>query len=83
MLRYGERGYSAYYNVIAKESLISGSMNGYLKWNHNTFWTETWANYLSSQYFGSNYIPSVEFPIQDISKFNLFRIFISNPHINL
>jgi RHS repeat-associated protein len=74
ILQAREVGIKAYYTVIAKESLISATFQGVGGWNHNTFWTETWANYLSSQYFGSRYIMSSEFPIQNISTFNYIRV---------
>lgn len=43
-------------NVIAKES--SMNCNGIWPYNgisHDEFWTETWANYLSKQYFGERW----------------------------
>ena len=44
-------------------------------WHHNTFWTETWANYLSKEFWESNYWFNFQrFPIEPISLFNLLRL---------
>ena len=48
--------------------------------SHDFFWTETWANYLSKGYFGRNWLGfnyPKEYPAQNISLFNLFRIKIA------
>lgn len=49
VLQYRIVGSYNYYTVIAKESLKSCTTNVEA---HSNFWTETWANYLSKQYFG-------------------------------
>lgn len=49
VLQYRIVGFNKYYSVISKESIESCSKNANA---HSTFWTETWANYLSKQYFG-------------------------------
>ena len=53
VLQYRIVGEKKYYQVIAKESLLNCSkIKPYDKIPHDEFWTETWANYLSKQYFG-------------------------------
>ena len=43
-----------FYKVIAKESMLNcGNIKPYNRVPHREFWTETWANYLSKQHFGS------------------------------
>jgi len=74
ILQYREVGPLAYYRIIAKESLLSAAMHNKLGWNHNTFWTETWANYLSSGYFSDRPWNETEYPIQNLSWFNLLRL---------
>lgn len=49
VLQYRIVGLKKYYTVIAKESIVSCTKNADA---HSIFWTETWANYLSKQYFG-------------------------------
>jgi len=77
MLQYNKYGPFAYYRVVGKESLISASMHGVQGWNHDTFWTETWANYLSSNHFPDFAWNASRFPIQDISTFNRLRMLLS------
>ena len=56
VLQYRIVGPVLYYGVIAKESLLNCGVDKVLGTNtHDTFWTETWANYLSKQYFGVNW----------------------------
>jgi hypothetical protein len=71
-------GLKAFYNVIAPESFISASLDGVCGWSHNTFWTETWANYLSNNYFGVNsfLLNNPAWPAQNISNFNLVRLIL-------
>ena len=46
-------GEEKYYKIIAKESISNcAKIPPYNKISHDLFWTETWANYLSKQYFG-------------------------------
>ena len=51
VLQYRLIGHNAYYTVIAPQSLASCALTN----NHRNFWTETWANYLSKQYFGAKW----------------------------
>lgn len=74
ILQANEVGLKAFYMVIGKESLASAAMHGKFGWDHNTFWTETWSNYMSSNYFGSRYIFSSSFPIQNISWYNYLKL---------
>ena len=74
-------GLDAYYGVIAPESLWSAVKATYGNWNHNTFWTETWANYLSHNYFGAkSLLNTTIWPIQNISiqnavKFGIYKVY--------
>jgi hypothetical protein len=84
ILQAREVGLKAYYDIIAKESLASATLyhitNG--TWNHNSFWTETWANYLSNGYFGAKSLllnNPTWWPAQNISWFNLLRLRTSSP----
>ena len=52
VLQYRIVGERKYYTVIAKESLINCTLDPS---THDTFWTETWANYLSKQHFGTKW----------------------------
>ncbi len=52
VLQYRIVGERKYYTVIAKESLINCTLEPS---THDTFWTETWANYLSKQHFGTKW----------------------------
>ncbi|WP_205943771.1 RHS repeat domain-containing protein [Pedobacter aquae] len=77
ILQAKEIGNIAFYKVIGKQSLVSASLDGVGSYAHRNFWTETWANYLSSQYFGSRYLYSSEFPIKNISSALRLNIFFS------
>jgi hypothetical protein len=77
ILQANEVGLTTFYSVIGKESLMSASMHNVAGHRHEAFWTETWANYLSQNYFGSGYIQSSSYPVQNISTFNAIRLFIS------
>ncbi len=66
-------GTGTFYGIIGKGSLISAAFNH----SHNTYWTETWANYLSQQYFGGAYLPTDRFPVQNISWWRQFRLYFS------
>ena len=68
VLQYRKVGSYAYWHVIAPESLASASLTSSA--SHDHFWTETWANYLSSRYFGGKWIGGDDFPIKNISGFN-------------
>ena len=57
VLQYRKVGQWSYYKVIAKESIqncISDKIHHTS--THDTFWTETWANYLSKAYFGVKWL---------------------------
>lgn len=73
-----EKQYNVYkYSIIAKESFISASFDGINGWSHDLFWTETWANYLSQNYFGANSLIN-SWPSQNISWFNYLRLLSAN-----
>jgi hypothetical protein len=83
ILQYRKYGASAYWRVIAPESLWSASKHRKNGWNHDIFWTETYANYLSRNYFGrqafndgwdSFYWNYKEYPVENISSENLLRL---------
>jgi len=64
-------GNKTFYSVIGSESLSSATFTN----THNTYWTETYANYLSSQYFGSGYYANpVRFPIENVSVNNFVKL---------
>ena len=68
-------GKFSFYRVIGKESLLSAARSGKNGYSHNTFWAETWANYLSYDYFGNpSYWDMTRFPIENISLFNWLRV---------
>ena len=71
ILQYRNIGSSAYWRIIAPESLASATLNPSA---HYRFWTETWANYLSKGYFGRNWIGGDGYPTKNISILNLIRI---------
>lgn len=48
-------GEAAFYDIIAPSSLYSATKNTYL--GHNQYWTETWANQLSYDYFINRNLP--------------------------
>lgn len=90
VLQYRIVGEKAYYSVIAKESMENFICDKIYKTStHDTFWTETWANYLAKNYFGARWYglnykscgPYRYFPVKDISqslkklKFGSFGIF--------
>ena len=39
-----------------KKAHIIVDMTGYQVHTHSTYWTETWANYLAKQYFGTKWL---------------------------
>ena len=52
----------------------------FVLFSNGTFWTETWANHLSKNYFGNGYYANpIRFPVQDISWFNLVRLRLASP----
>jgi RHS repeat-associated protein len=75
ILQYRKFGTLAYYRIIAPESFLSATMHGKLGWNHNNFWTETYANYLSSKYFtDESWTTDPAYCPQNISWYNLLRL---------
>lgn len=60
-------GADGFYGIIAPQSLASATINPQ---GHDYFWTETWANYLSNNYFGSSWNYDA-FPVKNISWGNL------------
>jgi hypothetical protein len=57
VLQYRKVGAIDYYGVIAKESLLNCGYDRLFGTNtHSTYWTETWANYLSKNYFGAKWL---------------------------
>ena len=58
-------GVKGFYKIIAPESLATSNTSF-----ADSYWTETWANHLSKQYFGYGFYDSVRFPVKDISAFN-------------
>jgi hypothetical protein len=71
ILQYREFGPAAYWHVVAPESLANAT---FYPSSHHNFWAETWANYLSKGYFGKAWIGGFDFPVKNISTFNLFRM---------
>jgi RHS repeat-associated protein len=69
-------GSYAYYHIIAPESMAnciySNAMGNQAI--HDNFWTETWANYLSKEFFGSKYVGGPDYPAINISSWNRFRM---------
>ena len=77
-------GNRAFYQVIAKESLGSATLDMVTNsaWNHDSFWTEKWANYLSHNYFGDRSLLG-SWPRQDVSRFNWLRLMHVKYGLNL
>ena len=77
ILQYKIVGLKAYYSVIAPESFLSASLTS--QQAHEHFWTETWANYLSKNFFGANWKGAIVrgYPVKNISKMNLLRLIIA------
>lgn len=76
ILQYREVGAKAYYSVIAPESLASATRS---QSAHDHFWTETWANYLSKEYFGNNWYgyKLKSYYAENISFSNRLRLYIA------
>jgi hypothetical protein len=66
-LQYDIVGFRKYYNIIGVNSLLSAYLDGKGGWNHDEYWIEKWANYLSREYFGSNGWDNLRFPVQNIN----------------
>ena len=79
ILQYRETGMKAYYKVIAPESISSALYSKYdSAYSHDLFWTETWANYLSKNYFGTQWLGTpATYPANDISTINKIRLIMA------
>jgi hypothetical protein len=64
ILQYREVGAGVYWNLIAPASLASATFNS---GSHSNFWTETWANYMSKNYFGNAWIGGSAYPAVKLS----------------
>lgn len=72
ILQYRKVGSLAYWSIIAPESFTNATL---FPSSHKTFWTETWANYLSKGYFGRGWLGlKFGYPVENISSFNMLRI---------
>ncbi len=68
ILQYRAVGPKAYYSIIPPESLASACRS---EIKHDHFWTETWANYLSKEYFGVNWLGAkYGYVVQPLNSFN-------------
>jgi len=74
-LQYDLVGFENYYNIIAINSSLSAYQDGKDGWKHKDYWTETWANYLSREYFGSSGWNNWRFPAQNISHDSWLKFF--------
>ena len=73
ILQYKRVGSFAYWNVIVPESFSSATFTSSV--SHGSFWTETWANYLSKEYFGKRWIgQKFGYPVKNISISNMLRL---------
>lgn len=73
-LQYNLVHFKAYYQIIALESISSIKNH---PTTHHKYWTETWANYLSKDYFGDRwlgYFLKGKYPAINISKADWDRI---------
>ncbi|UFH34663.1 hypothetical protein [Flavobacterium acetivorans] len=61
-------GLEGFYKVIAPESLLTSNMSF-----ANSYWTETWANHLSNNYFGSVFNNLTKYPSSPLSIFNFSK----------
>jgi RHS repeat-associated protein len=66
-LQYKKYGANIFYRTIGLQSLYSATVNDIE--GHRAFWTETWANYLSSEYFGTRYQYNAKYPVENIHWF--------------
>ena len=77
ILQYRQVGTKAYYSVIAPESLFSATRSRFDSlYSHDYFWTETWANFLSKEYFGAKWLGKLfsGYPAKDINIINKIRL---------
>ena len=73
-----EAGLERYYRVIGMNSLASATKEtiSFGAYNHGNFWTETWANYLSQQNIGGEYIlDAINYPVKNIDAQIYQRLF--------
>ena len=76
ILQYRIHGSKAYWYVIAPESFMSVSFNSEC---HSQFWTETYANYLSKNYFSEMWKNwKSNYPAVNISSYNLKRLSVTS-----
>lgn len=64
ILQYRKFGAYIYWHAIASESFASATLSPS---THGKFWTETWANYLSKEYFGKGWLGKDDYPVKNIS----------------
>ncbi len=55
VLQIRQLGGFSFLKDVGIPSIRSANQNGLNGWSHNKFWTEVWANDLSSSYFDTNY----------------------------
>ena len=67
-------GMEGFYKIIAPESLASSSL-GTTNFANN-YWTETWANQLSENYFGTPFTNTIKYPSASLSNYNLSKFLI-------
>lgn len=67
-------GADGFYGIIGPESLASATFNSGA--GHSHFWTETWANYLSNNYFKSSAWDMINFPIRNINWENKLKFYL-------
>jgi len=71
-------GLDRYYRIIGMNSFASATKETFSLgiYNHNEFWTETWANYLSQQYMGDSYLFDLKnYPVNNIDSQTYKRLF--------
>jgi len=66
-------GLDGFYKVIAPASIKSAATSTYVE--HNAFWTETWANHLSNEYFGGTFNAISAYPTSPLSLNNFLKFF--------
>jgi RHS repeat-associated protein len=64
-------GFDGYYAIIAPESAASAAFDDFQ--TSINFWTETWANYLSSNYFSNHAWNNSYNPVKNISFWNMLK----------
>ena len=74
ILQAKEIGVLNFYTFVGPTSLGSATRSGSWGLPHREWWTETWANYLSYNYFGKpNNWPRLRFPIKNHDFWSVFR----------